>query len=212
MPAALTWAVPAALGAVGLLQNQDSQRRSNNNANRAQNAQDQGLALQNQLAEIQMPAYEEIARLARGYDPQKEAQGSIDQASKIYQSQLSKAINNNIGSQAQSGLGLSTEGMVRGAENLAGPNEAFKAFLADALSNPTAKRAQMLQGVLNQPVGNLAQGYFQSSNQALNLSQAQQPNWGGTTAILSQFLNQFLNKPSASPTSYRRPGGGSSDY
>ena len=197
MPAAvMSWAAPAVLGGLGLLQQREQSRKQNNLMNRAQSASDQALQWQNLFNETSFPAFQQLAGLATKYDPMAEAQATVKAGQPVFQQALSKALGDYNAKSEYGGMssGLSTEGQIRQAQAVRGPTNAFESLVADAFANPTAKRMQALQSVIGQSAGNLTQGYFQGANQLASMAGAYQPNYGASASLLSQALQQAFKK------------------
>lgn len=198
MPQVLPFVGPA-LGAAGLLMNQDQGRRQQNAQNDANALGWEGLNWQKDMfRRFQEPGLQALLGMAQNYDPVAESRAATDYAGQRAGEALDTALRGFRVSQARGGAtpgnssmdaALQARAMQPATTMLAGIN-------ADAAGNATAKRAAMWQAALGQaPAGNIGQSYFQMANQLANSAQSMPgANYAPSSQLLAQGL-QGLFKP-----------------
>lgn len=150
MPAA-AWAVPSAIGALGLYQ-------SNQQASAARRAG-------NAAGKPTLAAQNDLYNLAQSYDPHTESlraiAGANQNASQVFQESL-KSANGNFLSSGGSPTGDTAFNVnATNAGNRA--IDPLRAFSAQLLSSETSRKADMFSRVFGAPVGNIANSYFQQA-------------------------------------------------
>lgn len=191
MPAAtLAWAVPSALGAIGLMQNGQQAKKANALQNKAIDAgKYTGLA--------QKAAYD----IAQGYNPAKENQAAIDYA------------NQSAGTQLQTNLkSLRSDFMLGGGQptgdtlfNVKAQDRAdrtldpLRQFAAQLKSGETMQKLQAYAPAMGAPVGQLASNYFQAAQNAA-------PNWGPSINLFADAIKNIPGRSSQPVTTPGNPG------
>lgn len=180
------------LGAAGLLQNSNAQRKQNQLQNKA-------LSLEEQKAAREQAAFDEAMRLYQNYDPVREAQPLIDNASKQTQATIEKALRK-FNTQYLTGGGTPGQTSLFNARAQGITDRAadpLRAYIAEVTANPTMKKVQMLMSALGAaPTGSLSQAYWKAADRA--------PSADYTPSI--QMLAQVLQSLQS------RGAGGRGDY
>ena len=175
----MSWAAPAALGAFGLYQSGQQNKRAQDAANRAQGKV-------GKITDQQASAMEELRRLADAYDPAAHTKTAIDTASGVASQTLEKALRRmKVGygggnPEGDSGFAVSAQ---RGVNDAMDP---LKRFAAEESIQGPLRKAAMYQGLLGAPTGQMANNYFN----AASLSPRSDP--AGSMAILAQALQRMF--------------------
>lgn len=181
---------------LGLLQNQDASRRQQNAQNRALDAQSRGVALQeDQYNTFSRPALERLMALAQGYDPVAESRMGVQAAERSAGDAIGRAlrqhdVNYRVGGGAP---GQTTNYAARQSATIRPIAQQLSNVVADAMSNQTAKKAQMFQAVLGQaPAGSLSNAYFQNADMLARMAGNTQ---GGDFSSVARMIAGLIDKP-----------------
>lgn len=189
--------LPYILSGVGLLQNQDAQRKQNNAMAKAGNYQDRAIALQeDEYNNFRSPAFRRAFELANSYDPIAEARGSIQHASDVTKSTITSALKGLEGNVLSGGgnPNNSSEFRVRAQGMTNRAADPLRAFIAEATSNPTLKKIQAFQSIIGgSPAGSLTSAYFQGANGAASMA-GPGGDFTGVARLLAQLIDQKSSK------------------
>lgn len=172
--------VPGVLGAVGLYQSSQSQKKQDKALKSASD-------IQKAMGKEQFSALQQLNTLAGQYDPAKQTKIAVDAATKSTSQALERAFSN---LRAKRGnFTGDSEYHVQAQRGVNDQMDPLKMFVAEQLAAEPMKKAAMLQTVLGAPVGQIADSYFKSA--------AMMPRSDPTASmgLLSQALERMLAKP-----------------
>lgn len=175
MPTVLPWAIPALLGAVGLVQSAKQQHSNNNLANKAIEAQ-----------QPQVDAQKELLGLAKGYNPQVEDAAALSGANQNASQQLKRSLGSLSGQFQQAGGSPTGDtafniGVQNTANRVMDPLRMFQAQLA---STETSRKIDAFRPVLGAQAGGISNAYF-------NAASMNQPNYGPSLQMFSDALKKM---------------------
>jgi len=191
------WAVPAAVGALGLYQQDQANDAS-------KNAVKKGLKAQESVDAPKIEAMNALLQLAKNYDPTAETAGLVKQAKSETADTLSKTLASLNSKYSLSGSPGNTTNFQLDAQKATnetlGP---FAAWVAQQGANATQKKANLLSSVFGANVGNVSDAYFKSAQ--LNAA-ADQPATGAISLISQGLQNLWPSSGSQKSTSGSGPG------
>jgi hypothetical protein len=178
-----------------MLLNMDQQRKQNNMNNRAMDANSRAVQLQeDQYNQFSRPALERLMGIASAYDPVAESRAGVQAAERSAGDAIGRALRqHDVSYRAGGGSpGQTTMYSSRQAATMRPIAQRLGDIVADAMSNQSARKAQMWQSVLGQaPAGNLSQAYFQSAdNLAQMAGRTPGGDFGGVSRMLADLLGQ----------------------
>lgn len=192
------------LGAAGLLSQHEQQRRATNQANKANDYNDRAVSLQeDQYYNYLKPTLEKLMSLSNSYDPVAEGAAGVNQAKRTTEETIQNALKGLRADYAKGGgvPGQSTEYGVRAQGMTNRAADPLRAYLAEAMSNPTQKKIQMMMSVLGQaPAGGLTNAYFNAAGNAANMVGP-----GGDFTDIARLISDAFGQKSPG-------GGGRGDY
>lgn len=195
------------LGAAGLFANRDAQRKQQNAQNKANDYNSRAVALEeDKYNTFSRPALEKMWSLFQNYDPAREGQAGVQQATAQTEETIQNALKGLRADYAKGGgtPGQSSEYGVRAQGMTNRAADPLRAYLAEAAGNPTQKKMQMLMAVLGQASpGNMSSTYF---NAAQNASALGGP--GGDFTQVAQLISDAFRQKKPGMAG----GGGRGDF
>jgi len=187
MPQALGWVIPAALGAIGLIQNANAQKSQNSLTNAGVN-----------VANLQGAGMQQALNAAETFDPAQQDRQAFQVAGNTAQQQLTQALQNlnarftgsggsPSGDTAFTTASLNTENRVL---------DPLRTWMASQVASEPQRQLGALESVYQAPAGQLANTYFNAAAQKAPSAQGLQ----GSIEQFMQGIGQLLPGMNATPS------------